>query len=300
LDKVVVSSSTTQKNNNKKKNQKQKNTTNTTFSLLLSGLDIVDGTPILDIKPYVPHYDCVGYTDDGNIDAAKKSAGTVGKQFHDDDHNNNNQIVRVPHWVDSGLRKRRSIVFLHAAEQFLTNLATPSSSSSSSLPSLLSQLRFYGPNSPWNDASSTIAVQHIRNVIIEVLTADVRSVWQTAKARRGEFHAERSQRLSVLKSSSPTTIPNDMKEEVGAGGTRLMVEGNDGGMIECCTQQIDNLLVHYTIAGPTTSTSTSTSAAAAAAGTDTNGSDTMISATDERSLGSGAEDSVVVVSISLI
>jgi hypothetical protein len=80
-----------------------------------------------------------------------------------------------------------------------------------------------------------------------------------------------------------------------------MAEGNDGGMIECCTQQIDNLLVHYTIAGPTTSISTSTSAAAAAAaGTDTNGSDTMISATDERSLGSGAEDSVVVVSISLI
>ncbi len=300
LDKVVVSSSTTQKNNNNKKNQKQLNTTKTTFSLLLSGLDIVDGTPILDIKPYVPHYDCVGYTDNGNIDAANKSAGAVGKQFHDDDHNNNNPIVRVPQWVDSGLRKRRSIVFLHAAEQFLTNLATSSSSSSSlsSLPSLLSHLRFYGPNSPWNDASSTIAVQHIRNVIIEVLTADVRSVWQTAKARRGEFQAERSQRLSVLKSSSSTTtIPNDKKEEVGAGGTRLMVEGNDGGMIECCTQQIDNLLVHYTIAGPTTSTSTSTSAAA---GTDTNGSDTMMSATDERSLGSGAEDSVVVVSISLI
>ncbi len=24
------------------------------------GLDAIDGTPVLDIKPYVPHYDCVG------------------------------------------------------------------------------------------------------------------------------------------------------------------------------------------------------------------------------------------------
>jgi len=195
LDKVVVSSSSaTQKSNNKKKknqNQKQKQNTTKKFSLLLSGLDIVDGTPILDIKPYVPHYDCVGYTDGGIVDAANTETD-VGQSGN---HNNNNTIVRVPQWVDSGLRKRRSIVFLPAAEQFLTNLATPSSSSSSSSPSLLSQLRFYGPNSPWNDASSTIAVQHIRNVISEVLTADVRSVRQTAKARRGEFQAERSNRL---------------------------------------------------------------------------------------------------------
>jgi tRNA (Thr-GGU) A37 N-methylase len=33
------------------------------FSLLISGVDLVDGTPILDIKPYVPQYDCVGYND---------------------------------------------------------------------------------------------------------------------------------------------------------------------------------------------------------------------------------------------
>lgn len=27
-------------------------------SLKLSGVDLVDGTPVLDIKPYVPNYDC--------------------------------------------------------------------------------------------------------------------------------------------------------------------------------------------------------------------------------------------------
>lgn len=27
-------------------------------SVKLSGVDLVDGTPVLDIKPYVPDYDC--------------------------------------------------------------------------------------------------------------------------------------------------------------------------------------------------------------------------------------------------
>lgn len=27
-------------------------------SIKLSGVDLVDGTPVLDIKPYVPDYDC--------------------------------------------------------------------------------------------------------------------------------------------------------------------------------------------------------------------------------------------------
>jgi hypothetical protein len=75
LDKVLVSSSSssskkTQKNYNKKQqhgNGGRDSATKTTFSLLLSGLDLVDGTPILDIKPYVPHYDCVGYGDKTTI-----------------------------------------------------------------------------------------------------------------------------------------------------------------------------------------------------------------------------------------
>jgi tRNA (Thr-GGU) A37 N-methylase len=62
LDKVLVSSLSSsssskkaQKNNNNKKQQYgsggRYSITKTTFSLLLSGLDLVDGTPILDIKP---------------------------------------------------------------------------------------------------------------------------------------------------------------------------------------------------------------------------------------------------------
>ncbi len=28
--------------------------------LRLEGLDLVDGTPVLDVKPYIPHYDAIG------------------------------------------------------------------------------------------------------------------------------------------------------------------------------------------------------------------------------------------------
>jgi tRNA (Thr-GGU) A37 N-methylase len=333
LDKVLVSSSSS-KQTQKIYNNKQQHgsggrdcTTKTTFSLLLSGLDLVDGTPILDIKPYVPHYDCVGYGNkstiiDGVVSNEKEREvegggssierrgkntssscnGAVVEEFHDGDNssNNDNSLVRVPQWVDSGLQKRRSISFLPAAEQFLIDLAKPppppaltsSSSSSSSSPEqpLLSKMQFYGPNSPWQDKSPSIAVQHVRNVIIEILTSDVRSVWQTAKARRGAFQAERSARLS----SSSVVLSSTEKKAGGEGGGNTMYEGNnDQEMIEnycCCTQQIDNLLVHYTIDGPTIISSSTTT---------TTRTQTIITP-DERSMGSGAEDTVVVVSISFI
>lgn len=32
-------------------------------SIRLSGVDLVDGTPVLDVKPYVPDYDCPRTTD---------------------------------------------------------------------------------------------------------------------------------------------------------------------------------------------------------------------------------------------
>ena len=329
LDKVLVSSSSSsskksQKNYNKKQqhgSSGRDSTTKTTFSLLLSGLDLVDGTPILDIKPYVPHYDCVGYGDkatiindaisneeereeEGGDSSIERRGTTVVEEFHDDDYNINNNnddhsLVRVPQWVDSGLRKRRSISFLPAAEQFLIDLAKPpppsaltssSSSSSSQEQPLLSKMQFYGPNSPWQDKSPSIAVQHVRNVIIEILTSDVRSVWQTAKARRGAFQAERSARLS----SSSVVLSSTEKKAGGEGGGNTMYEGNnDQEMIEdycCCTQQIDNLLVHYTIDGPTIISSSTTT---------TTRTQTIITP-DERSMGSGAEDTVVVVSISFI
>jgi len=102
-----------------------------------------------------------------------------------------------------------------------------------------------------------VAVERLTDCIVETLGVDVRSAWQTGKARRGEFQAERSRRLGGAGRGDGT---NDVDDD---GGHRL------------CTQQIDNLLVGYTI-------------------------EERHGCADERSAGSGAEDIVVVHSISLI
>lgn len=41
--------------------------------LYLSGIDLLDGTPVLDIKPYVPYADCVPEAHNAMADAAPKS-----------------------------------------------------------------------------------------------------------------------------------------------------------------------------------------------------------------------------------
>jgi tRNA (adenine37-N6)-methyltransferase len=33
--------------------------------LMISGVDILDGTPLLDIKPYIPRFDCIATASDG-------------------------------------------------------------------------------------------------------------------------------------------------------------------------------------------------------------------------------------------
>lgn len=176
----------------------------------------------------MPHYDAVGH------DPAAAPDG-----------------VRVPRWVDDGLRKRRSVAFLPAAEEFLGSLPDGA-------------LRFYGPGSPWRDRREDLP-DVAKGCIREVLGADVRSAWQTRKARGGRSQAERSGRLEGWTGGG---------DEGGAGGRPPAVEG-------LCSQQIDNMLVQYTIEEP-----------GAGAGEGTR--------VDERSRGSGAEDRVVVHSISLI
>jgi tRNA (Thr-GGU) A37 N-methylase len=251
LDKVVVNDSKS----------------GSTFSLLLSGLDIVDGTPILDIKPYVPHYDCVGYnpingSEERCCDALsattlstenKANVSSNGKET--EQSSSTSDEVRVPYWVDSGLQKRRNVTFLPAAEQFLQGLVSLTNNSSSSS---LKSLQFYGPKSPWKDTPSD-ALEHLRSCMHELLGVDVRSAWQTKKARNGKFQAERSSRVKDWKGDN-TSINEEEKNPL-------------------CSQQIDNLLLKYTIEEPGSA---------------------LMGTLDERSRGSGAEDVVVVHNISLM
>ena len=261
LDRVIV-------NNNKKGDS--------SFSLLLSGLDIVDGTPILDIKPYVPHYDCVGYNarkigsglsqfdDDNNIPQTLRNGPNIEPRHGSDVtsiQNKYTEEVRVPYWVDSGLQKRRNVTFLQQANQFLQDLIPTNSAKNHSF---INDLQFYGPNSPWNDSPSE-AVECLTCVIHELLSVDVRSAWQTKKARKGQFQAEKSSRVKEWKG-----------ENIAAAGTN----GNDDTESNpLCTQQLDNVLLQFSIEAPDSA---------------------LLAMLDERSKGSGAEDIVAVHSISII
>jgi hypothetical protein len=98
----------------------------------------------------------------------------------------------------------------------------------------------------------------IRACIVEVLAVDVRSAWQTKKARLGQFQAERSKRLTADKESSSSEA--------------LVAPAHAPGV---CTQQLDNLLISYTI-------------------------DEAETVQRKESAGSGAEDIVSVRSISLL
>ncbi len=72
IDKIVIPP--------KKKHQKA---SESPYYVHVSGLDLVDGTPVLDIKPYVPHYDSVGYMYEEGLGVEKEA--------------------RLPAWVSDGL-----------------------------------------------------------------------------------------------------------------------------------------------------------------------------------------------------
>lgn len=157
------------------------------FCVHISGLDLVDGTPVLDIKPYVPHYDSVGF----NVDFFPES-------------------LKIPEWVASGLDKRRHVEITPFAEEELENLVRSG------------KLDFYGGKKNKNDTLES-ARNNIKSCIIEVIAADVRSSYQTKKVRKGKSQAERA-------------LKNEMSNE-----------SMNKTQSPMCTQQLDNLLIHFTV-----------------------------------------------------
>jgi tRNA-Thr(GGU) m(6)t(6)A37 methyltransferase TsaA len=186
-----------------------------TVCLHVSGLDLVDGTPVVDIKPFVPDYDGVP------IDSGYK----------------------LPTWVSGGLATKRVVCIVDEARQELRNILHENESA----------LEFYGGGA---DESPQVGFENVLQCIEEVLAIDVRSQWQTKKARQGKSQADRAARLRHVSSNDvPVLVPSTTRAE--------------------CTQQIDNLLITYTIEEATET---------------------------ERptSQGSGAEDKVIVTSIQLL
>lgn len=211
------------------------------FYVNVSGLDLVDGTPVLDIKPFVPHYDTVISLDD--IDG-----GNVIPRG-----------VSLPHWVGSGLEKRRNVSFTDEALLQLDDIVRTNPSS----------LEFYGPHSGRDDTIGD-GIHAIRNAIIQVLAVDIRSKWQTGKARKGKFQAERAGRVKDVMSGDEAPDANDVDGEDAAA------KKEDEEQQQLCTQQLDNLLIKYSVSAPS------------------DGNE------DAAAMGSGANDDVTVRAIELL
>jgi tRNA-Thr(GGU) m(6)t(6)A37 methyltransferase TsaA len=152
-------------------------------TLHISGLDLVDGTPVLDIKPYVPIYDSV------------------------------EQDVKLPPWVTGGLATKREVRITNEARYELQRLLEEDPHA----------LQFYGPSQ--GDKTTEDTLNYALECIRQVLAIDVRSSYQTKKAREGKSQAERAERV---KSNN--------------------VKGNYNAMAsDVCTQQLDNLLIYYKV-----------------------------------------------------
>jgi len=195
--------------------------------LHVSGIDLVDGTPVLDIKPYCNEYDTV--------------SGPIS----------------VPSWVETGLGQRRNVTFTMEAKDQLEQLADRKA------------FEFYKTAS-----EASMCIQ-------EVLGVDVRSAWQTKKARRGASHAERA--LMSPKNLTVDTLAEDSTLEakdstLAAEDLTIVIKENeqdismesDSAQVkldpQCkekivtskfdfknfqaestCTQQIDNMLIHFQV-----------------------------------------------------
>jgi len=162
--------------------------------LYVSGIDLVDGTPIFDLKPFVPHYDSA-------------------------------ENVQLPDWVSTGLDQRRMVRFTPESEEELKHLVHTR------------QLQFYNTN---NEDKEELEYDNIKNCIEQILAVDVRSVRQTRNARQGKFQAERA-----LKHVNRPTGPNNKPSPLESSHPQL------------CTQQIDNLLIHYSVSSPSNNTADS-------------------------------------------
>ena len=173
----------------------------------VSGLDLVDGTPVLDIKPFVPHYDTA-------IDPESTGSSDIPDG------------VKLPHWVGMGLEKRREVTFTPDALGQLESIVLNDGTA----------LEFYGPHTG-RDSSNEDCLKAIQGAISQVLAIDVRSKWQTGKARKGKFQAERAKRVKEVMNKDNAT--EDKAGEVDEDDEELL-----------CTQQLDNLLIKYSIRAP--------------------------------------------------
>jgi tRNA (adenine37-N6)-methyltransferase len=197
-------------------NQKRNRTSRSSSSMVVlhvSGLDLVDGTPVLDIKPYVPHYDSVPEPSSVATSMSPVSLSISGSP-----------VCSIPDWVSQGLSAKRTVQITENARQHLISILQNNPYS----------LEHFGPHRGDDCILTTVAA--VWKCIEQVLSIDVRSEWQTQKVRLGASHAELSQRI---------------QEYYGSGGHVATIGAtNSNPLPPLCSQQIDNLLIYYTVEQP--------------------------------------------------
>jgi tRNA-Thr(GGU) m(6)t(6)A37 methyltransferase TsaA len=218
-------------------------------TLHVSGLDLVDGTPVIDIKPYVSVYDSV--------------------------NSPSLPPPRVPEWVEGGLATKRDVVITENAKNELEEILRQDPKA----------LEFYGPHcgdstndneSDESNTANTTTTDTMLRVIEQVLAIDVRSSFQTRKARTGRSQADRAERVRNKFEIETTSTQTD-----DSAAAKQEVETNDVPPVQeeiqekrMCTQQLDNLLINYNVK--------------------------EVATKREQSNNSGAEDIIVVESIELL
>jgi tRNA (Thr-GGU) A37 N-methylase len=169
-------------NNNNNNNGKPARVT----SLYISGLDLVDGTPVLDIKPYVPVYDAV-------------------------------PDCVLPAWVTDGLQMERPVQWTATARENLWQILTDDPTALRFYGSDESSGGGGGSRRIGEQVDDTIA--DVTACIEQVLARDVRSRWQTKKTRKGAFQAERSHRIdtaTVVEDSSSANVVDSLQPQVSS------------------------------------------------------------------------------------
>ena len=198
-------------------------------TLHVSGLDLVDGTPVLDIKPYVPVYDSVNIISQTENSSLSSDAGVETSIL-----SNDLQLPppRVPGWVQGGLATKRNVIITETAKNELEEILQEDSK----------VLEFYGPHcftDPNDNTDNT--KETVLRVIEQVLSIDVRSSHQTRKARTGRSQAERTNRIRTSFDVESTLNSNhnsgESKENVAEGLAEKKI----------CTQQLDNLLISFSV-----------------------------------------------------
>lgn len=144
-------------------------------------------------------------------------------------------------------------------------------------PITANQIEFYGVQSG-RDKSVEDGLKNIKSCIEEVLSVDVRSSFQTKKARKGKFQAERAIRVSDILSSASSTNGESKGNDDGENANQPAKSITS----KVCTQQLDHLLIKYTVEEKEGEGNASSASAAV------------------NTSGSGADDTIIVQEIDLI